>query len=322
MKTTKLLLSAVALLCCAPIFADETTEPATTPVKEKNWKCTGILSLNASATGLWNWAAGGNNNITTVAAANITLLYKKSTLAWESNLDTEFGMTYQQNTYEPWRKSNDKINFSTKLGWEFHNTWYLTALAGFKSQYAKGYEYGSNFKKPISGWLSPSYTDISVGIDWKPNEIFTIYISPVAGRISTCTADSLRYIDGEGAEQWSDMRSKYGIAADKNVLCELGLSAKAGVNYTRIENLKIISTVGVFTPYKWPEDKMNHRRFGNFDVDWDFAISYQFLKVLNVTLSTSLKYYNGVMIADKDGNNPTERVQFKGNIGLGIGYSF
>lgn len=176
MQTKKLLLAALAVFCCAPIFADEptetaaeSTEAAAAPVAEKNWKCTGILSLNASATGLWNWAAGGNNNVTTVAAANVTLLYKKNAIAWESNLDTEFGMTYQQNTFEPWRKSNDKINFTTKFGWEFHKTWYLTALAGFKSQYAKGYEYGDNYKKPISSWLSPSYTDISLGIDWKPN---------------------------------------------------------------------------------------------------------------------------------------------------------
>jgi hypothetical protein len=65
----------------------------------------------------------------------------------------------------------------------------------------------------------------------------------------------------------------------------------------------------------------NNRRFGNFDVDWDAAISYQFLKCLNVTLSTSLKYYNGVKIANKDGI-AAERVQFKGILGLGVGYSF
>ena len=58
------------------------------------------------------------------------------------------------------------------------------------------------------------------------------------------------------------------------------------------------------------------------DVDWDFSISYQFLKVLNVSLGTSLKYYNSVLIPDKDGNNPKARVQFKSILGLGIGYSF
>jgi hypothetical protein len=40
-----------------------------------------------------------------------------------------------------------------------------------------------------------------------------------------------------------------------------------------------------------------------------------------MTISTSLKYYNGVKIADKNGV-AAERVQFKGIIGLGVGYSF
>ena len=50
-----------------------------------------------------------------------------------------------------------------------------------------------------------------------------------------------------------------------------------------------------------------------FDVDWDVALSYQFLKCLQVTLQTSLKYYPGTLIAAEEGGNPVERerVQFK-----------
>ena len=70
--------------------------------------------------------------------------------------------------------------------------------------------------------------------------------------------------------------------------------------------------------YLWSN---NNRQFGRFDVDWDVSLGYQFLKCLQVTLSTSLKYYNGTWIADPDGNE-AERVQFKGIIGLGVGYSF
>ena len=39
------------------------------------WKCSGVLGLNASATGLVNWAAGGNNNVTGVAFGKVRLLY-------------------------------------------------------------------------------------------------------------------------------------------------------------------------------------------------------------------------------------------------------
>ena len=121
--------------------------------------------------------------------------------------------------------------------------------------------------------------------------------------------------------------------------------------------MKVITSVGLYTPYAWNKTEIyqdaaglyyaegvagksyannpdytkigyqdNNQRFGNFDVDWDTSISYQFLKCLNVTLSTSLKYYNGVMIEkfDKEGLSlgAAERVQFKGTLGLGIGYSF
>jgi hypothetical protein len=119
---------------------------------------------------------------------------------------------------------------------------------------------------------------------------------------------------------------------DANLRGKLGLSIKGSINYT-YKDLKIITSVGLFTPYAWDKTDVyddngnrlgyrdNNRRFGNFDVDWDAAISYQFLKCLNVTLSTSLKYYNGVKIADKEGAL-AERVQFKSILGLGVGYSF
>jgi hypothetical protein len=77
-----------------------------------------------------------------------------------------------------------------------------------------------------------------------------------------------------------------------------------------------MSSLVLFTPYT-----NKKQPFGNFDVDWDFSISYQFLKVLNVSLMTSLKYYDQVMITDKKGN-VGPRVQFKEVLGLGIGYSF
>lgn len=268
------------------------------------WTINGILSLNTSATSFVNWAAGGNNNVNIIAAANATLLYKNNNVAWETNVDTDYGLSWLYGNTFPWRKTNDKFNFSTKFGWEFAKTWYATAAGTFKTQFAKGYDYKSTdgVEKKIytSNIMSPSYTDLSLGIDWKPNTIFSVYMAPVTGRIST-TLDST-------------LRGNY-IApiADKPFKAELGFSAKGTVNYTLIENLKILSTLTLFTPY--------NKNFGKIDVDWDFAISYQFLKVLNVSLGTQLKYYDSVLIADKDGNK-AQRVQFKTMFGLGLGYSF
>ena len=269
---------------------------------EKAWKFDGTVGLNVAATGLVNWAAGGKNNVNGIAFAKLHLLYHKDAIAWETNFDTDFGMTWIQQKEDPFQKSSDNIKLATKFGWEFKPTWYLTVLGSFQSQYALGRNYQEGYNDVISKWLAPSYTDISVGIDWKKSvngADFSLYLSPVAGRITTATDPRLR--------------EKYGVDTNKTYRAVAGLTFKAALTYTRIENLKILSTLTLFTPYT--------KKFGNFNVDWDFMISYQFLKVLNVSLMTSLKYYDEVMITDRHGNTGP-RVQFKEVLGLGIGYSF
>ena len=328
-------------LCFAALTVAQEAEETPSP-----WDFSGVVGLNASATGLVNWAAGGNNNVNGVAFGKVRLLYSENNLSWETNLNLEYGLSYIDQKADPFQKSSDVIDFKTKFGWQFHKAWYLTAAAGFKSQFAFGRAYdGTDADDPIiSKFLSPSYTDISVGIDWKPNSIFSLYLSPVAGQITTAyVGDALETANPGLREQ---MQDKYGTwsyekgsnkVIRQNYKAELGLSFKGNINYT-YKDLKIITSVGLFTPYAWDKTEMfddqnkflgyrdNNRRFGNFDVDWDVAISYQFLKCLNVTLSTSLKYYNGVKIEkfDKAGNSlgSAERVQFKSILGLGVGYSF
>lgn len=353
------LLSIFAVCVALTVSAQEAEK------KPSAWKCSGVLGLNASATGLVNWAAGGNNNVNGVAFGKVRLLYNENNLSWETNVDLEYGMSYIDQDFDAFQKSSDKINFTTKLGWQFHKAWFLTASADFKSQFAPGRKYGlsEEYDPIISKFLAPSYTDISVGIDWKPNDIFSVYVSPVAGRLtSVYVSDKLeeKYATAQpGLAQ--TLKETYGVWKydtkdngeviknyDCNLRGKLGLSIKGAINYT-YKDLKIITSIGLYTPYAWDKTPIyedaagvlyadlgngqdytgmtfkgfrdNNQRFGNFDVDWDAAISYQFLKCINVTLSTSLKYYNGVKIADAEGVL-AERVQFKGTLGLGVGYSF
>ena len=368
MKLKNYLLIACTVVSVS-LFAEENAEAV-----PNDWKWSGVVGLNASATGMVNWSAGGANNVSGVAFGKVRLLYDKNNLSWETNLDVEYGLTYLDQKYDKLQKSSDHLIFNTKFGWAFQPKWYLTASAAFQTQFALGKTYtGDDTPNPIvSNILAPSYTDLSVGIDWKPNDIFSVYLSPVAGRITTAYISDrvnnkykeqypledggLRQALQEKNGTWhytsegdNGYAKKYG-----NVRAELGLTLKGGINWS-YKDLKIITTVSLFTPYAWDKTKLynmqiggeewiyseqqmidkfgsveqgdylgyrdNNRRFGNFDVDWDVAISYQFLKCLNVTLSTSLKYYNGVKIADKDGN-AAERVQFKSILGLGVGYSF
>lgn len=408
MKIKNLLISAM-LLSAPAIFAQEVdkatveaqAEAGKTAVDdlkkvdtgEKAWKFDGVVGLNAAATGLVNWSAGGKNNVNGVAYAKLHLLYHKNAIAWETNFDTDFGMTWIDQDEDKFQKSSDNIKLLTKFGWEFHKNWYLTVLGSFQSQYALGRDYKTGYNDIISKWLAPSYTDISVGIDWK-KEVnganFSVYVSPIAGRITTAyigdkwndkytdqfvendqmlivkeeiytpeeyvaaytagtagfalpagvtNAQGLRnyVVEQNGGDLRQQLQTSYGTykinengeKEYKNFRAEMGLSIKGALSY-KYKDLTLTSALSLFTPYAWDKTEIEddyfkykdmNRRFGNFDVDWDVAISYQFLKVLNVTLQTSLKYYNGTLIENKDGV-AAERVQFKSVLGLGIGYSF
>lgn len=315
---------------------------------DKEWKFSGVTGLNAAATGMVNWAAGGNNNVNGVLFARMRLLYHKDKVAWDTSLDTEFGLSYIDQPNDKVQKSNDKLNISTKLGYELAKGWYATALVGFRTQFALGRNYeGKGDDNPvISNFMAPAYTDVSIGLDWKPNDIFSVYVSPIAGRFTTVSVskslnreyDNLYPMKDGGLEQalkdkyavWkydSDNKKDYSM----NTRAELGFSLKGAVNYS-LKDFKVTTSLGLYTPYSYDKKEIgrnghnmpiyrdNNRRIGNFDVDWDVALSYQFLKCLQATLSTSMRYYNGVMI-EKDGYS-CERVQFKSILGVGIGYSF
>ena len=363
---------------------------------EKAWKFDGTVGLNAAATGLVNWAAGGKNNVNGIAYAKLHLLYHKNAIAWETNFDTDFGMTWIDQKEDKFQKSSDNIKLATKFGWEFKKDWYLTVLGSFQSQYALGRNYKEGYNDIVSKWLAPSYTDISVGIDYKHSyngADFSIYLSPIAGRITTAyvgNAWNKKYTEESYMEPLKDqlakneitqatydayvaaysyenmvqnrldLRSqlqelngtyKYDKAGNpelRNFRAEFGLSIKGAIAYT-YKDFKLSTSLTLFTPYQgkgfslkeiyentygegtWKdriieptnyfEYSNNNRFFGNFDVDWDVALSYQFLKCLQVTLQTNLKYYPGTLIENKDGEI-AERCQFKGVIGLGVGYSF
>ena len=358
---------------------------------EKAWKFDGSVGLNAAATGLVNWAAGGKNNVSGLAYAKLHLLYHKNAFAWETNFDTDFGLTWIDQEEDAFQKSSDNIKLATKVGWEFKKNWYLTVLGGFQSQYAPGRNYKAGYNNLISKWLAPSYTDISVGIDYKysyKGADFSLYISPIAGRITTAyignswnekytkSAWLAGEIDGNVHPEtdWNetvyqslmdahkDVRSDlqrsigtsyFGADADehfRNFRAEFGFNLKGSIAYA-YKDFKLSTTLALFTPYQGKGFKVqdawfaadptrtiddwnalpaadryfeysNKNRFiGMFDVDWDVAMSYQFLKCLQVTLQTSLKYYPGMLIENGAGE-VSERCQFKGVIGIGVGYSF
>lgn len=182
-------------------------------------------------------------------------------------------------------------------------------MGDFKSQFYKGYNYPDK-DNYISNFFAPAYSTISVGFEYRPNTSYSVYLSPVAGKMTFVLDDSLSNVGAFGVEVGDKFKA------------ELGASLKARAEKKIMENVNVISTLDLFTAY---DDS-----FGNVDVTWDVLVSMKINKYLTATLNTTLKYdddVSSVKVHNKGTDNETKeirgpKVQFKEMFGLGIAYNF
>ena len=267
--------------------------------EEEGWSHNGLAGFNLSQTAFTNWSAGGENTVADNIYFNGSLNYKRDKLSWTNDLSANYGQNFTQNT--GWRKSIDNLNFASKLGHQINETVYYAALLDFKSQLADGYKYTDDDKTLVSKFLTPSYLNVSVGIDYKPNSHIAVYYSPVAGKLTMVT-DTL-------------LSEAYGIDAGKKVRPQLGSIFKVNVDYTFYEDkVTLKSVLDLFTAY---DDT-----FGKVDVNWDVLIGYNLTKLLTLTFQSTLKYDDDIKTVDDEGNIRGAKVQFKEMVGLGISYKF
>ena len=169
--------TAFALALTSFAFAQTTAEVDT------SWKKGGVGALNFNQVALSNWAAGGENSLSASAFLTLFANYEKDRLAWGNQLDLAYGLLKSGDADV--RKNEDKIEFNSKLGYKITSTskFYYTFLFNFKSQFAPGYAYsGDTLRTLTSDFLAPAYLLYSIGIDYKPNDNFSAYFSPLAGR--------------------------------------------------------------------------------------------------------------------------------------------
>lgn len=288
----KLLSLSFAIFFALNIFAQTETDSV------KKWNLSGVSGINFSQTALKYWSGGGENSLAGNIYLNGALVYKKDKWAWENNLALDYGLARTVSTGV--RKSTDKIDFASKLGYQAYEKLFYTALFDFKTQFAKGYNYAATPNELISNFLAPAYSTISLGLDWKPCDNFSLYFSPVAGKITINTD--------------KELAGMFGVPEGKTSRFELGAYLKTVYKQELMKNVSLISKADFFTAY--------NSSFGNIDVDWDVLISMKINEYLSATLNTTLRYDDDVVYKDKDGVEHGPKIQFKELFGIGLAYKF
>ena len=350
--------SAISMLCFAQNNVQQAAAdaaeaianaPQAEPAKPKPvyWTESADLNIGFNQTGLTNWAAGGYNTMNLSAGLDAKANYKKALMSWNNRLQLNYAFLHSSDKLGLFQKSNDRIYLESKWAYQTakDSKWNYSAAFDFRSQFtdtpAKYIQYDSNNDSSIgegdkwkgeglkSGFISPAYTNLALGLEWKPNNWLDINMAPLTGGFTIVDNPLLRKIygmelrcaeddPGYVAANATNDAAKYGPYF-RSAKFQFGAQVKADMKFTINENLKYETQVVLFTDY------LDHP-FTWVRVNWDNKISWKIAKYFNIAFNTWLIYDPIVKIVDdKDKDiypDGIQRIQFKEFLSFNFSYTF
>ena len=274
------------------IPADSTRKP------DKNgWVKGANFNLSLTQVSNSNWiAAGGDKfSISTAASLNAFASRKWGKKSWDNILDLNYGLV--KTTTLGTRKINDRLDFTSKFGYQ-PNNWKnvrLSVLGQLRSQLTSGYEYnyfGTTTKRRNSGFFAPAYIVIAPGIEWTPNNWFSVFGSPVATRWTIVSNGPYSYASQGGVFNGNietPLATLYGVDPEKENRGEFGAFVTASLRKDILKNVTYISKLDLYSNYlKSP---------ANIDVFWTNKFLLKVNKFIQVSYSIDMLY-------DDDVKNP------------------
>lgn len=293
---TRIALIVFACLCTITVTAQQQGNDTI-----KHWKNGGTASINFSQVSLTNWSGGGNNSLAGTFLFKGFLNHTKNKLSWDNTLDFGYGFTKQGDNNTA--KSEDRIQATTKIGYEAHKYWFYSALVDFKTQFSVGYKDPLVQDVKISDFMSPGYLKLSLGMDYKPSDNFSFFISPITSKLTFVLNDSLSATGSYGVDPGENVRGEYGASSKL-------LAKKAEV----VTNVNLYTRLDLFSSYT--------NKPQNIDVDWEFGVEMKINKLLNAIFTTNLVYDDDEKYVNDEGVEQEARLQVKQLFGVGLSYTF
>ncbi len=286
------------------------------------WHKSGFIAANFSHAAFSNWAEGGENSIAGTGIFNFLVKYRGYKKYWDNNLDLAFGLLKSDD--EGIRKNEDKIDFSSNYGKFAFGKFYYSAQLNFRTQFAAGYNY-PNDTEEISKFMAPGFLTLAIGLNWKPNKYFSLFVSPVTGKFTFVLDQKLADAGAFGVDSAIYDANGNKIQKGKQIRPEFGASLNAVLEKEIFKNILFATKLQLFNNYT---DKNSANR-KNIDINWETGLLMKVNSFLSAAVSTQLIYDNDIPVPiyqtingvkTQVGKGP--RTQFKESLALSIGYKF
>ncbi len=266
------------------------------------WQRSGVVSLNMTQVSLSNWAAGGFNTVSGIAMFNGTANWKKDRRAWDNSMVLAFG-GQQIEDADP-VKTDDRIELNSKYGYSLTQKWYLAGVAQFKTQFTEGFNADG---QRISNLLAPGYALLGLGLDYKPNDKFTAFISPATARMVIVTDEKLF-----GGSTDPELRV-YGVKNGNTTELELGGYIRVMYKTELAKNITFMTRGDLFSNYL--------RNPQNMDVNWETLWTFKVNDWFAATFNTLLVYDHDTQLPKTNAEGVPytgPATQFKQTLGIGL----
>ncbi len=252
------------------------------------WKFSGSFNFNINQGSLANWAAGGEQNTLGInSILNYAVNFRKDKKTWDNYIDLAFGFQ-NATSFGSFRKTDDRIDLTSKYGHRLSKKWYAAGLINFNSQSLRGFIYTDSSRTKLSNFLAPGKLLVSVGFDFRPNSRFSVFVSPL----------TTRWLIKKDGDFYA--LEKFGVPAYKKMYNELGSYLTAKYQQPLAKWAIYTTRLDLFSNYK--------RNPQNVDLFFTNLLAMKFNKWLGSTLSLDMIYDDDVI----------KKVQIKEIMGLGL----
>jgi hypothetical protein len=266
------------------------------------WKTGGLYSLTFNQAQLSNWAAGGDNSaISLNTLLNLYAYYANGRHSWDNFMTAAYGLT--STTSLGTRKTNDNFDITSRYGYDMGKKFYLTVLFDFRTQFAPGYNYPTADSKVLtSDLLAPAYALLALGVNYKPNNNFSIFVSPITARELIVHNDSLA---AEGA---------FGVDSGKTSRFEFGAYASINFSTNLSKTASYVGRVDLFSDYL---NKPQNIAFYMTNV-----LNVKVTSLVSMNLNVTLIYDDRIKSVKADGSYGGPAMQLQEVMGIGLAYKF
>ena len=267
------------------------------------WTLKGNGSFGFTQTSLSNWAKGGESATTLLMMSKYDANYSKKKVKWENSGEFRYGISKTKT--RGLEKNDDKIEFQSRFGYSAFKKWFYSAEGNFRTQVARGYTYPET-GKPISAFMAPGYLTMSIGLDYKPNKDFSLFLAPFTSK-TTYVSDTALINP-----------TTYGLLPGTKKLWEPGIIVKAKWRKELTEDIVYETKGEFFNNYKYT--------FQKFAFEWEQVLTMRVNRLINAKIMTELIYDYNTKFPINDANGVeigrTPKWQFKELLTIGLSYRF